>query len=226
VLTSVDLANMPCYAAAKGQHTAAMSLNRNCCLGALPGFVRSQFSEGQRRIGAAQAADRRIGGVIGLEQDEAGSATKAQHGDGSSLIRRRGRPAMKLSAALDTSTAKTAICVVNSRDGTIVFEASVATDPAIIFETLAPYLPRLDKVGHEASSVAAWLHRELTALGCQWCCRRHATRRLRCRFSATRPTRMMRGHWRIWCAQAGIGQCMSKARRAISCGCCSDTAAR
>jgi transposase len=72
---------------------------------------------------------------------------------------------MKLSAALDTSTAKTAICVVNSRDGTVVFEATVATDPAIIFAALAPYRLRLDRVGHEAGSVAPWLHRELTALG-------------------------------------------------------------
>nr|WP_315783167.1 transposase [Bradyrhizobium sp. SZCCHNPS1003] len=72
---------------------------------------------------------------------------------------------MKLSAALDTSSTKTAICVVNSRDGAVVFEASVATDPAVIFEALAPYLPRLDKVGHEAGSVAPWLHRELVSLG-------------------------------------------------------------
>jgi hypothetical protein len=45
---------------------------------------------------------------------------------------------MKLSAALDTSTSKTAVCVVNSRDGSVVFEVSVATDPAIIFGALAP----------------------------------------------------------------------------------------
>jgi hypothetical protein len=60
---------------------------------------------------------------------------------------------MKLSAALDTSTSKTPVCVVNSRDGFVVFEASVATDPAIIFGALAPFLPRLDRVGHEAGSV-------------------------------------------------------------------------
>ena len=72
---------------------------------------------------------------------------------------------MKLSAALDTSTSRTAVCVVNSRDGSVVFEVSVATDPAIIFGVLAPFLPRLDRVGHEAGSVAPWLHRELTALG-------------------------------------------------------------
>jgi hypothetical protein len=60
---------------------------------------------------------------------------------------------MKLSAALDTSTSKTAVCVVNSRDGSVVFEATVATDPAVIFGALAPFLPRLDRVGHEA---AAW----------------------------------------------------------------------
>jgi transposase len=75
------------------------------------------------------------------------------------------RRAMKLCAALDTSSSRTAICVVNSRDGSIVYEASVATDPAIIFGALAPFLPRLESVGHEAGSVSPWLHRELTSLG-------------------------------------------------------------
>jgi transposase len=46
-----------------------------------------------------------------------------------------------------------------------VFEAIVATDPAIIFGALAPFLPWLDRVGHEAGSVAPWLYRELTTLG-------------------------------------------------------------
>jgi hypothetical protein len=68
---------------------------------------------------------------------------------------------MKLSAALDTSRSKTAVCVVNSRDGSVVFETSVATDPAVIFGALAPFLPCLDRVGHEAGSVSPWLHREL-----------------------------------------------------------------
>jgi transposase len=72
---------------------------------------------------------------------------------------------MKLCAALDTSTTKTAICVVNSRDGAVVFEVTVATDPAIIFAALAPYRTRLERVGHEAGTVAPWLHRELTAMG-------------------------------------------------------------
>jgi transposase len=72
---------------------------------------------------------------------------------------------MNLSAALDTSTSKTAICIVNSRDGAVVFEATVATDPAIIFAALAPYRARLERVGHEAGTVAPWLHRELTAMG-------------------------------------------------------------
>jgi transposase len=102
---------------------------------------------------------------MGLEQDAAFSPSLSQHGGGSIPIRRRGRPAMKLSAALDTSASRTAICVVNSRDGSVVFEVGVATDPAIIFGALAPFLSRLDRVGHEAGSVAPWLHRELTALG-------------------------------------------------------------
>lgn len=34
--------------------TTAMSLHGNCCLGGLAVFVRSQFSEGQRRSGGTQ----------------------------------------------------------------------------------------------------------------------------------------------------------------------------
>jgi hypothetical protein len=45
------------------------------------------------------------------------------------------------------STTKTAICVVHSLDGAVVFEATVATDPAIIFTALAPR--RAASVGSE-----------------------------------------------------------------------------
>jgi transposase len=72
---------------------------------------------------------------------------------------------MKLDAALDTSATTTAICVVNSRDGTIVLETSVATEPDAIFAALKPHLKRLRRVGHEATGWSAWLHRELEARG-------------------------------------------------------------
>jgi len=72
---------------------------------------------------------------------------------------------MKLDAALDTSATTTAICVVNSRDGAIVLETTVPTDPKAIFRALVPFLPRLHLVGHEATSWSAWLQRELEARG-------------------------------------------------------------
>ena len=72
---------------------------------------------------------------------------------------------MKLDAALDTSATTTAICVVNSRDGSILLETSVTTDPDAIYRVLQPYVSRLHLVGHEATSWSAWLHRELEARG-------------------------------------------------------------
>jgi len=72
---------------------------------------------------------------------------------------------MKLDAALDTSATTTALCIVNSRDGSIVLETTVTTDPEAIFGVLEPYLPRLHLVGHEATTWSSWLHRELEALG-------------------------------------------------------------
>jgi transposase len=108
---------------------------------------------------------------------------------------------MKISAALDTSTSKTAVCVVNSRGGSVVFEASVATDPAIVFGALAPFLPRLDRVGHEAGSVAPWLHRELTALGLPMVLleTRHAAAALDAQRNKTDKNDAR--DWRIWCGR-------------------------
>jgi transposase len=72
---------------------------------------------------------------------------------------------MKLDAALDTAASTTAICLVDSRDGSIVLETTAATTPDAIFQVLKPYLRRLRRVGHEATSWAAWLHRELEVRG-------------------------------------------------------------
>lgn len=72
---------------------------------------------------------------------------------------------MTLCAGLDTSSTKTAICVVASKDGETVFETTVPTDPRAIVAALEPYLAKLKRIGHEAGSVAPWLHRDLTALG-------------------------------------------------------------
>ncbi len=72
---------------------------------------------------------------------------------------------MKLDAALDTSATTTAICVVNSRDGAVVIETTVPTDPDAIFRALEPFLPKLQRVGHEATTWSAWLDRELRARG-------------------------------------------------------------
>nr|WP_255609036.1 hypothetical protein [Methylosinus sp. Sm6] len=60
--------------------------------------------------------------------------------------------------------------MVASKDGEIVLETAVPTDPGVIAAALEPYLPRLERIGHEVGSVAPWLHCELAALGlCPWC---------------------------------------------------------
>jgi hypothetical protein len=65
---------------------------------------------------------------------------------------------MTYDAAVDTLATTTAICVVASRTGEIVRESSMITDPDAIFGVLAPYLPRLHLVGHEATTWSARLH--------------------------------------------------------------------
>lgn len=54
---------------------------------------------------------------------------------------------MKMHAALDTSATTTAIYVVSSQSGKIVFEANVPTDPDAIYKTLEPYAAKLQLVG-------------------------------------------------------------------------------
>ncbi|MGE3872963.1 MAG: IS110 family transposase [Parvibaculaceae bacterium] len=71
----------------------------------------------------------------------------------------------KFDVGLDTSASTTAMCIINSRDGTVVLETSVPTDPEAIIQVLEPYLARLHLVGHEATGWSAWLHRELEARG-------------------------------------------------------------
>lgn len=72
---------------------------------------------------------------------------------------------MTYDAALDTSATTTALCVVTSRDGTVVFETTVPTDPEAIAMALRPFGGRLRKVGHEATTWSSWLHRALEDLG-------------------------------------------------------------
>lgn len=72
---------------------------------------------------------------------------------------------MTYDAALDTSATTTALCVVTSRDGTVVFETTVPTDPEAIALALQPFGGRLRKVGHEATTWSSWLHRALEDLG-------------------------------------------------------------
>ena len=61
---------------------------------------------------------------------------------------------MQLAAALDVSISKSAICVVERDDGSVVFETTVPTEPDVIAAALAPFANRLHLVGHEAGSLA------------------------------------------------------------------------
>jgi transposase len=71
---------------------------------------------------------------------------------------------MEYFCGLDISIETTALCVVDS-EGTLVCQASVATDPETIHKQLKPFLSKLKRVGHEAGSLSPWLHPELLAKG-------------------------------------------------------------
>ena len=71
---------------------------------------------------------------------------------------------MEYFAGLDVATEETAICLIDGA-GSIVLEATVATEPEAICKALRKHLPRLRRVGHEAGSLSPWLQTELTKLG-------------------------------------------------------------
>ena len=59
---------------------------------------------------------------------------------------------MKYDAALDVSTSKSAVCVLNRQDGSVVLETTVETNATAILAALKPYVGRLHLVGHESPS--------------------------------------------------------------------------
>lgn len=65
-------------------------------------------------------------------------------------------------AGLDVSVETTSICVVDS-DGRPVLETEAKTASQAIARALRPYRRLLRKVGHETTSDAARLHKELLA---------------------------------------------------------------
>jgi transposase len=71
---------------------------------------------------------------------------------------------MEYFAGLDVAMEETAICVID-RDGKVLLEIKVTTDPDAIFKVLKPYAAKLRRVGHEAGSLSPWLQVELKQRG-------------------------------------------------------------
>ena len=69
---------------------------------------------------------------------------------------------LDLYAALDVSLDKAALCVVD-RDGTIVLEAVVPSDPDAIADRLLPFAASLRRIGLEAGPLSEWIVRGLAA---------------------------------------------------------------
>jgi transposase len=71
---------------------------------------------------------------------------------------------MEYFAGLDVAMEETAICVID-REGKVVLETKVTTDPDAIFKVLKPYVAKLRRIGHEAGSLSPWLQVELKQRG-------------------------------------------------------------
>ena len=64
-------------------------------------------------------------------------------------------------AGLDVSLEETAVCVVDG-EGAIVKEARVASEPAALIGFFGRLDLKIERIGLEACSLAAWLHEGLT----------------------------------------------------------------
>ena len=71
---------------------------------------------------------------------------------------------MILYAALDVAIEKTALCIVD-REGAVVLETNVASDPDALATHLAPYHLKLARLGLEAGPLSEWLVRGLERHG-------------------------------------------------------------
>jgi transposase len=72
--------------------------------------------------------------------------------------------AMELYAALDVALEKTALCVLD-RDGAVILETNVASDPDAIADRLAPLRADLARLDLEAGPLSEWLVRGLARHG-------------------------------------------------------------
>ena len=90
---------------------------------------------------------------------------------------------------LDISLRKTSICIVD-RDGAIVKEATVASDPEAVGQALRDSGRPLERIGIEAGSTSSWLLAGLRARGAgRWSALTRAMPPRRCRrASGTRRT--------------------------------------
>ena len=71
---------------------------------------------------------------------------------------------MEYFAGLDVAMEESAICVID-REGKVVLETKITTDPDAIFKVLKPYVAKLRRIGHEAGSLSPWLQVELKQRG-------------------------------------------------------------
>src|SRR3954463_337735 len=72
--------------------------------------------------------------------------------------------AQPLYAALDVSLEKTTVCVM-ARDGTVIHEAVVPSDPAALAMCLAQHRDDLERIGLEAGPLSEWIVRGLAEQG-------------------------------------------------------------
>jgi len=71
---------------------------------------------------------------------------------------------MNVFVGLDISLEETAVCVVD-KEGKVLKQVSVMTEPEAIAPELKPFIGRIERVGFEASSLSPWLSNELIKLG-------------------------------------------------------------
>ena len=76
---------------------------------------------------------------------------------------------MKQYVGLDVSLKEVSICVVD-RDGAVIAEGKVATDPGLILSWIEDRVGAVERIVHESGPLAVWLTRDLARLGAPVVC--------------------------------------------------------
>jgi hypothetical protein len=117
--------------------------------------------------------------------------------------------------ALNVSTSKSAVCVLDRQDGAVTLQTTVQTDATATFAALKSYVGHLHLADQRRVSCHRGCFANYYRSAGPWSCSRPATLQRRCRRSATTPAKAMLADWSSWFAWVGSGRRLYAKRKGV-----------